>query len=284
MAISPFAQRLLRDGLNKLAGLPGDITQTQKQSTLNQFEQAQNDWRVRLSLAPDSNYLYNAPYNIDDPNGNVGGPGILAPLRATNGVIFPYTPQVQVTYAANYDPTDLVHSNFKVYQYKNSAVESISITANFTAQDTNEANYLLAVIHFFRSVTKMFYGQDENPINGTPPPVCFLNGFGTYQFNNHPLVVTNFTQIMPDKVDYIRAQIVSPPTSPNNNAETNNTGDKSGNFIQGLARLGLALLPGGRPAPPIFSPPRPSKFGDATYVPTEMQIQIQARVTINIIM
>jgi hypothetical protein len=103
-----------------------------------------------------------------------------------------------------------------------------------------------------------------------------LNGFGTYQFNNHPLVVTNFTQIMPDKVDYIRAQIVSPPTSPNNNAETNNTGDKSGNFIQGLARLGLALLPGGRSAPPIFSPPRPSKFGDATYVPTEMQIQIQA--------
>ena len=46
------------------------------------------DWRVRLSLASQSNYLYNLPNDA----------GILAPLKATNGVIFPYTPTVNVTY------------------------------------------------------------------------------------------------------------------------------------------------------------------------------------------
>ena len=94
------------------------------------------DWRVRLSLASQSNYLYNLPNDA----------GILAPLKATNGVIFPYTPTVNVTYNANYDPTDVTHSNYKIYQYRNSSVENISLTCYFTAQDTYEANYLLAEI------------------------------------------------------------------------------------------------------------------------------------------
>jgi hypothetical protein len=139
MAISPFTQSLIRKGLGKLAGLPGDITRTQESATNNQFEQAQNDWRVRLSLAPDATYLYKA-----------SKPGILKPLNGTKGVIFPYTPQIQVSYAANYEPTEPVHSNYKIYQYRNSSVDQISITATFTAQDTEEANYMLAVIHFFK--------------------------------------------------------------------------------------------------------------------------------------
>ncbi len=272
MAISPFAQDLIRAGLTGLAGLPGDIISTQKSATENQFEQAQNDWRVKLSLAPDSKYLYNVP---------AFGPlakGILEPLYDTNGVIFPYTPQIQVSYAANYEPTDPVHSNYKIYQYKNSSVDQISITAKFTAQDTNEANYLLAVIHFFKSVTKMFYGQDQIPLNGSPPPLCFLSGLGTFQFNNHPLVISSFNYTLPDNVDYIRAQLfVSPPVSPTNDIVGGFIGPpKQPNLIQQFARLGLALLPGGEAAPTVFSPPRPGKFTDATYVPTQMQIQLTA--------
>lgn len=273
MAISPFAQDLIRKGLTGLAGLEGDITSTQESATENQFEQAQNDWRVKLSLAPGSNYLYNA----DDGRGSQAG--ILAPLANTNGVIFPYTPQIQVSYAANYETTDPVHSNYKIYQYRNSEVGQISITATFTAQDTNEANYLLAVIHFFKSVTKMFYGQDEIPLNGSPPPLCFLSGLGTFQFNNHPLVITNFNYTLPDKVDYIRAQVASPSESPTDTPTP--TGGFVGplrppNLIQRFARLGLALLPGGEAPPTVFSPPRPGKFSDATYVPTQMQIQLTA--------
>jgi hypothetical protein len=266
MSISPFAQKLLRAGLQGLAGEKFNLLGS---ATKNQFEQAQNDWRVRLSLAPSATYLYNA-----------SNPGILKPLKSTNGVIFPYTPSIQVAYNAAYDAQDIVHSNYKIYQYKNSSVDSVTITGTFTAQDTNEANYLLAVLHFFKSVTKMFYGQDTNPVNGTPPPICFLSGFGSYQFNNHPVVITGFSQNLPDKVDYIRAQVESPPPDPNSNPGQNSTGDETNtgpNIIQQIARLGLALLPGGTAPKPVFSPPRPGKFTDATYVPTEMQISITAQ-------
>jgi len=129
-------------------GLQGATDEARAQQITQDAENAktQGDWRVRLSLAPSAGYLYKAQ-----------NPGILAPLQKTDGVIFPYLPQIQVTYAAHYDPAELTHSNYKIFQYKSSSVDQISITCDFTAQDTAEANYLLAVIHFFRSVTKMFW-------------------------------------------------------------------------------------------------------------------------------
>jgi hypothetical protein len=164
------------------------------------------DWRVRLSLSddPSVNYLYKAP-----------NPGILKPLQATSGVIFPYTPNITVNYSANYNPTELVHSNYKVYQYSSSSVDSITITCDFTAQDSYEANYLLAVIHFFRSATKMFYGQDENPRRGTPPPLCYIYGMGSYQFAGQPLAIQQFSYNLPNNVDYIKTSVGDNDTSSN---------------------------------------------------------------------
>lgn len=160
--------------------------------------QTREDWRVRLALSddPSVNYLYKA-----------SNPGILKPLQATSGVIFPYTPTIGVNYTANYNPTDLVHSNYKVYQYSNSAVESINIQGEFTAQDEYDANYLLAAIHFFRSATKMFYGQDQNPRRGTPPPLCYIYGMGSYQFAGQPLAITGFSYNLPNNVDYIKTTV-----------------------------------------------------------------------------
>ena len=51
-----------------------------------------DDWRVRLRLAPQSDYLYNAP-----------DPGILSPLKQTDGIIFPYTPQITQSHTARYN-------------------------------------------------------------------------------------------------------------------------------------------------------------------------------------
>lgn len=149
------------------------------------------DWRFRIKLAPQSDYLYNAP-----------NPGILAPLKG-KGIIFPYTPSISVAYSAKYDTTSLTHSNYNLYTYQGSAVENITVTGDFTAQDITEANYMLAVIHFCRSATKMFYGQDKN--RGVPPPLLYLSGLGEYQFDNHPVVLTNFTYTLPNDVDYINA-------------------------------------------------------------------------------
>jgi hypothetical protein len=242
-------------------GFSGALNETQSTATnqdAKSFEKAK-DWRVRLSLAPSAKYLY----KTDAPS----GPGILGPLAATNGVIFPYTPTISVVYAASYDASELVHSNYKIYNYKSSNVDTVTITGDFTAQDTNEANYLLAVIHFFKSVTKMFYGQDQNPRNGTPPPLVYMSGMGTFQFDNHPLAVTNFTYSLPNEVDYIRSGSVTtePGSSTAGQSPVNNTDSASAARIQGS---------GLRPKIPNFQRQQATINSNATYVPTKMQIVI----------
>ena len=216
---------------------------------------ARADWRVRLALAPGSKYLYNAP----------GDPGILYPLRTqggTDGVIFPYTPAISVNYAASYEQTNLVHSNYKIFQYSGSGVDSVSLSCTFTAQDEYEANYLLAVIHFFRSMTKMFYGQDENPKNGTPPPLCYMFGMGGYQFAAHPLAIQGFTYNLPDDVDYIKTTSASPAGSP----------QPSNNTISDNRLAGTGVGKGGLGPDPTFSNSSANKA--VTWVPSRIQLAI----------
>ena len=236
-------------------------------ATSNAFQLAERgDWRVRLSLAPKANYLYMAD-----------NPGILAPLRATNGIIFPYTPNIQVSYTANYDQTSIQHTNYKFVQYQNSAVENITVGCDFTAQDTGEANYVLAVIHFLRSVTKMFYGQDQNPRPGIPPPLCYLYGLGEFQFSGQPLVVTNFTYNLPTDVDYIRSNYA--PDSGNPAGYGVQAPKSKLNPITGLAasinrltQSSTVLAPGGvKPLAELDT----STY-KPTYVPTKISIQITA--------
>ena len=245
------------------------ILKAKEQATLQaRYKQpASSDWRVRLQLAPQANYLYKAK-----------PPGILAPLYNTDGVIFPYTPSIETSYTASYDRADLVHSNYRGYFYKNSAVGDINIRGIFTAQDTQEADYLLAVIHFFRSVTKMFYGQDTQ--RGAPPPLVYLSGLGQYQFNQHPCVVSSFTYSLPTDVDYIRAG------APNNygtnllaeRAKTN--GGQSSNAVSAvLSRLTSANLNTSNPTlnVPIVNQltQNVNNLNQATYVPTKIEISIQ---------
>lgn len=216
------------------------------------------DWRVRLRLAPLSKYLYNAP-----------SPGILKPLQVTDGIIFPYTPTISTAYRANYSPYDLTHSNYRGYFYTNSFVDAINLTATFTAQDTNDANYLLAVIHFLRSATKMFYGQDAE--RGSPPPVVFLSGLGEYQFNEHSCLISQFQYNLPADVDYIRAG--SPNTAGLNLTSIRDRQSVATNSVFGsLNRLAAAFLNKGA----INGPGSPPTLGlnRPTYVPTKMDITL----------
>lgn len=260
--VEPATQASANESRAAAQGLTGPKTNTQSQATQQDtanFYQT-GDWRVRLSLAPSADYLYKAK----------GNEGILLPLAATNGVIFPYTPSIAVNYSANYDPSDITHSNFKTFQYKSSSVDSITISCDFTAQDTFEANYLLAVIHFFRSVTKMFYGQDENPKNGTPPPLCYLTGLGAFQFDRHPLAITAFNYSLPTDVDYIRATNTTTTGGVNKSAGSTpiNTTDVSSQRLGGL--------PTGGGSGPVNWQNTNSGSREPTYVPTKMQISISA--------
>ena len=140
---------------------------------------------------------------ISDPSGKLIAGAITAPLADTSGVIFPYTPAISIAHRANYDSDQLVHTNYDHLYYKNSNVDSISLQSKFTANTPDEAAYVLAALHFFRSATKMFYGQDG--LAGTPPPVLRLDGYGKLMMDHLPVVCTSFDYSFPEDVDYISA-------------------------------------------------------------------------------
>jgi hypothetical protein len=234
----------------------------------------QRDWRVRLSLAPGADYLYKAAASGD----------VLWPLRATDGVLFPYTPQIQVNYQTNYAKTPLTHSNYQGLFYQSSLVSSVSITADFTAQDTSEANYLLAALHFFRSAGKMFYGQDSQA--GAPPPLLYLSGFGEYQFMEHTLVLENFNYTLPQDVDYIRARSANVnDTNLLRRRDLNVTNSAYDGLDGAIGRLGtlveitkrlLKITPGANPGQPSNKGDIGFELGgnNPTYVPTKMQVYL----------
>ncbi|MBO01972.1 MAG: hypothetical protein CMG35_12045 [Candidatus Marinimicrobia bacterium] len=149
------------------------------------------DWRVSISVPPEIQ----------------GGP-ILAPLTMEGGnskMVFPFNPTILLGHSANYSPITPTHTNYAYNAYQNSQVDNITITGEFYNENENDAKYWVAVLHFLRSVTKMFYG-DSNP-QGNPPPVCRLNGYGPHVLSNIPIVVTNFTTDLPADVDYIECTV-----------------------------------------------------------------------------
>jgi hypothetical protein len=245
-----------------MQGLQASVENARAQQITQDAENAKTkgDWRVRLSLAPSAGYLYKA-----------ANPGILGPLQKTDGVIFPYTPSIQVSYAAHYDQQELIHSNYKIYQYKSSGVDQVTITCDFTAQDNEEANYMLAVIHFFRSVTKMFYGQDQNPSPGTPPPLCYLSGMGDFQFDKHPLLISSFNYTLPNEVDYIRAS--SPTLLSGVSSSGYDNGTRNRDTTASQVRLN-DLNPGATESPPAWK--NQATNTQPTYVPTKIQLSITA--------
>lgn len=264
-AINTATSALNKLGLGKLLK-GGDKSKTNAARGQASLQDAYNasldkDWRVKLSLAPKADYLYKDPSNK-----------LLAPLAVTNGIIFPYTPSVSVTYLANYDSAAVQHSNYKIFQYQNSAIESITIGCDFTCQDVSEAQYLLAVIHFLRSATKMFYGQDQGPPAGTPPPLCYLTGLGAYQFDNHPLVINSFNYQLPTDVDYIVAYNPDSPESPQPPSQGNGASSPSD------SRLGGQVAAGGTapPATGLDQSTQGTGATNVTYVPTKMNIQFTA--------
>jgi hypothetical protein len=147
------------------------------------------DWRVRVSLPPKSALHY------DNTN------PFLNILSRTDGVVFPYTPNITVTHNARYQEQALTHSNYKNYFYEGSDVSAINIVGDFTVQNKDDALYVLAAVYFFRSCTKMFFGADINA--GNPPPIVYLDGYGDYYFPHVTCVVTSFQHTMPADVDYI---------------------------------------------------------------------------------
>jgi hypothetical protein len=132
---------------------------------------------------------------------------ILKPLVDSGwALVFPFTPQINFTHSAQYNTLDTVHSNYPFLSYEHSRVEQISISADFYCENSYDAAYWMAAVHFLRSVTKMSYGESSSDA-GQPPPVIKLDGYGQYVFNNIPVVVKSFSTDLPKDVDYIGTPI-----------------------------------------------------------------------------
>ena len=158
-------------------------------SSGNQTE-IDSDWRVRIGVSPSSGIFYTG-----------GDSGIMNPLSATGGVIFPYTPSITTSYTAGYSSQKTTHSNYPAFFYENSEVSAIQLAGDFTVQSIEEGQYLLASIYFFRASTKMFFGGGSHP--GNPPPILFLDGYGTHYFPHVPCLLTSFQHTMSPDVDYM---------------------------------------------------------------------------------
>ncbi len=150
-----------------------------------------NDWRVRLSLANWASFK-SSP--------------VLSPLQQAGGLIFPYTPQINISNSAKYSAISTTHSNYAFQAYQSSAPDSITIQAPMNVENSTEALYWIAVVHYLRSLTKMFTGSDAKA--GNPPPIVYLNGYGNYVFKNVPVVVTKMSVSLMADSDYIGCNVV----------------------------------------------------------------------------
>jgi len=184
------ANRLVNNALN-----PGGANSVFNQDLFSASFASGNDIRARLSLSPGAASIF---YR-DTSN------SLLAPLRSTDGVVWPYTPNINVSYSANYTANQLTHANYAAQSYSLSSIDQITCTGTFTANTAQEAQYVLATINFMRAATKSFYGKDPN--RGTPPPVLRFSAHGPYMFHSVPVVIGSVNQDFENSVDYIDARV-----------------------------------------------------------------------------
>jgi len=176
------------------------------------------DWRVRLTLPGMTDANLNEVY---------GGSEILQPIRDSDGLVFPYTPTITLSHTATYSEQALTHQNYQFLAYTNSKVSDINVNGEFVVQDWVEARYWLAAVHFLRSVTKMYVG--DNAYVGNPPPILKFSAYGDYVFKNVPVVVKSFSVTLNKDCDYISVDLSksAPGESSNGSTAASNT-DKIG--------------------------------------------------------
>lgn len=159
-----------------------------------------NDKRVRIAMLPGSPAIF---YK------DAGNALLYNYLGATNGVLFPFQPKVDISFSANYQAQKVTQSNFTFYSYENSELKPFDLTCDFPVRNPFEGQYVIAAIIFLRSLTMMFTGVDNSIANntfnlaGSPPLVVSLQGMGFGGLDYIPIVVTNVTTSYRDDVDYV---------------------------------------------------------------------------------
>lgn len=151
------------------------------------------DIRARVSL----------PRNSDILETESGAPNpILLPLRKFGGIIWPYTPTINISHQAEYGEYDTAHTNYPVSYFTRSRPPNLQVSGPLTANSAAEGHYMIAVLHFLRIVTKMHFGMNDKK-RGTPPPVLKFSAYGDLMFSNVPVLIRSFAYDLGQDVDYI---------------------------------------------------------------------------------
>lgn len=212
------------DGDGTLEGTGEDIVVTAQRRTIKD----RADHRIRISAFRGQEKQV---YGEDIKEGN-----ILAPLYATGGLMFPYTPTVAMSQDTTWQTADLEGTNYDILSFKSASSATFSITGKFTVQNQREGRYLMAVIHFLRTVSKSYFGaQDvegfltpteqtsdgtadadpDKPIKevsaagraGLPPPVLLFSGYGNMMFNDIRVVVKSHSWSFDEASDFVRIDL-----------------------------------------------------------------------------
>jgi hypothetical protein len=131
---------------------------------------------------------------------------ILWPIWQSNGMLMPYTPAIQVSHAqVDYSQYNLPQTNFDYFAFSRRSSPALSITAPYTANDYEEARYMLAVIHFLRSVTMTYFGVENTKYRGLPPPVLLFSAYGPFMYEKVPVLIRNVSFGLEQDVDYVPA-------------------------------------------------------------------------------
>jgi hypothetical protein len=146
---------------------------------------SKDDWRVRINCAWEN---FNSP--------------LFGVLKQTGGVVWPYMPNITVSTKAEYNPIPITHSNYSQYSYKNSVVDDITISGEFSCETATDGAYWIAATTFFKTATKMFFGQGD--LAGNPPIICNLTGYGSHVFDKVPVIIKTFSVDFKDDVNYIK--------------------------------------------------------------------------------
>jgi len=150
------------------------------------------DWRVKLTI-PQGSPLEGHFFNNND---------LLKPLQEYNGFFFPLTPSMIIQHSANYNALSQTHSNYPFQAYQNSQIDQMNIIGEFPVQNSEDAKYWVATVNFLRTVTKMFFGKEQD-YKGNPPPILHLSGYGDHMFDKVPVIAQSFNVELRSDHDYI---------------------------------------------------------------------------------
>ena len=71
------------------------------------------------------------------------------PIKASNGLVWQYVPQIYVSGSAEYDMAQMQGMNYPINTYQSSTPPRLTLTSDVTVNNVDEGRYFLAMMQFF---------------------------------------------------------------------------------------------------------------------------------------